>query len=154
MSKVISIIWDESQCVSKWGDFHPEYKSAGNLQHLIPRRIPFFITSATLPPRILGDVMAILGMHMENTYLFFRSNDRPNVHLAIRKMKYPLNSYKDLSFLIPDDWDMSKALPYKFVIFFDSISDSIAAAKYLQARLPLHLRSKLKWFNSEMSQEF
>lgn len=85
----------------------------------------------TLPPCVLGDVMAILGMHMENTYLFLRSNDRPNVHLIIHKMKYLLNSYKDLLFLIPDDWDPSKPLPYKFVVLFDSISDSIAAAKYL-----------------------
>jgi ATP-dependent DNA helicase RecQ len=156
MSRVISIVWDESQCVSKWGDFRPEYKTAGNLRHLILRKIPFFIMSATLPPRILGDVMAILGMRMENTYLFLRSNDQPNVHLVVRKMKYPLNSFKDLSFLIPDDWDPStgKPLPYKFIIFFDSISDSIAAAKYLRSRLPIHLRSKLKWFNSEMSQEF
>jgi superfamily II DNA helicase RecQ len=85
MSKVISIVWDESQCVSKWGDFCPEYKTAGNLRHLIPRRIPFFITSATLPPRVLGDVMAMLDMRMDNTYLFLRSNDCPNVHLVVRQ---------------------------------------------------------------------
>jgi len=79
MSKVISIVWDGAQRVSKWGDFRPEYKTAGNLCHLIPRTIPFFITSATLPLRILDDVMTILGMRVENTYLFLRSNDRPNV---------------------------------------------------------------------------
>ena len=49
MSKVISFVWDEAQCVSKWGDFWPEYKTAGNLQHLIQRTIPFFIISAMLP---------------------------------------------------------------------------------------------------------
>ena len=103
MSKVISFVWDEAQCVSKWGDFRPEYKTAGNLRHLIPRTILFFITSAKLPPRVLDDVMTILGMQRENTYMFLRSNDQPNVHLVVRKMKYPLNSYKDLSFLIPDD---------------------------------------------------
>ena len=61
MSKVISFVWDEAQCVSKWGDFRPEYKTAGNLRHLIPRTILFFITSAKLPPRVLDDVMTILG---------------------------------------------------------------------------------------------
>ena len=34
MSKVISIVWDDYQCVSKWGDFRLEYKTAGNLRHL------------------------------------------------------------------------------------------------------------------------
>jgi hypothetical protein len=98
--------------------------------------------------------MEILGMWRENMYMLFHSNDQPNVHLVVCKMKYPLNSYKDLSFLILDDWDPTKPLPYKFVIFFDSILDSIMAAKYLWSRLPLHLQHKLKWFNSEMSQEF
>lgn len=152
-SKVLSIVWDESQCVSKWGDFRPEYKAAGRLRQLLPN-IRFFVTSATLPPRILEDVMSILGMRREKTEIFMRSNDRPNVHLAVRKMKYPLNSFNDLAFLVPDNWDPIEPLPYKFVIFFDSIADSINAAKYLRSRVPLHLREKIKWFNSEMSSEF
>ena len=49
-SKVISIIWDEGHCVSKWADFRPEYKNAGQLRYLIPSHIPFYVTLATLPP--------------------------------------------------------------------------------------------------------
>ncbi|KIM36196.1 hypothetical protein M413DRAFT_78603, partial [Hebeloma cylindrosporum] len=154
MERVISIVWDESQCIGKWGDFRPEYKAAGNLRHLIPKTIRFYLTSATLPTRVLDEIKSILGIRDENTYTFFRSNDRPNVHLTVRKMKYPLNSYKDLAFLIPDDWDPTTPLPYKFVIFFDNITDSINAAKYLRAHLPLPLKDKIKWFNSEMSVEF
>ncbi|KAJ6530768.1 hypothetical protein B0H19DRAFT_967545, partial [Mycena capillaripes] len=45
-SKVISIVWDEAQCVSKWGTFRPEYKTAGALRYLLPKDIPFYITSA------------------------------------------------------------------------------------------------------------
>ncbi|KAJ7037743.1 P-loop containing nucleoside triphosphate hydrolase protein, partial [Mycena alexandri] len=62
MAQVISVVWDEAQCVSKWGDFRPEYKIAGTLRHLIPKDIPFYITSATLPPDVLHDVMLTLGM--------------------------------------------------------------------------------------------
>jgi superfamily II DNA helicase RecQ len=152
--RVISIVWDESQCIGKWGEFRPEYKAAGHLRHLIPRTICFYLTSATLPTRVLNEIKTIRGIRDENTYMFFRSNDRPNVHLTVRKMKYPLNSYKDLAFLIPDDWDPTTPLPYKFVIFFDNITDSINAAKYLRSRLPLQLQDKVKWFNSEMSVEF
>ncbi|KAF8150233.1 P-loop containing nucleoside triphosphate hydrolase protein [Crassisporium funariophilum] len=152
--KILNVVWDEGQCIGKWGEFRPEYKDAGNLRHIMPKTIRFFVTSATLPPRVLNDVMQILAMREENTYIFYRSNDRPNVHITVRKMKYPLNSYMDLAFLIQDDWDGVSPLPYKFVIFFDNIADSIAAAHYLRSRMPLHQRHKVKWFNSEMSVEF
>ncbi|KAJ6570683.1 P-loop containing nucleoside triphosphate hydrolase protein [Mycena sp. CBHHK59/15] len=154
MSKVISVVWDEAQCVSKWGDFRPEYKTAGTLRNLLPKDIPFYITSATLPPDVLHDVMATLGMRETKTEIFMRSNDRSNIHITVRKMKYPMNSFKDLAFLIPLDWDGTQPLPYKFVIFFDSITESIAAAEYLRGLLPLEIREKIKWFNSEMSPEF
>jgi hypothetical protein len=65
-------------------------------------------------------------------------------------MKYAMNSYKDLAFLIPDDWKPGDPLPSKFLIFFDSIADSIEAAKFLRSRLPLEYCHKIKWFNSEM----
>ena len=60
----------------------------------------------------------------------------------------------DLAFLIPDNWDGTTPLPYKFVIFFNNIADSLEAAKYLRLRMPLYHRKKVKWFNSEMSVEF
>ncbi|KAJ7733400.1 P-loop containing nucleoside triphosphate hydrolase protein [Mycena maculata] len=154
MTKVISVVWDEAQCISKWGDFRPEYKIAGTLRHLIPKDIPFYITSATLPADVLHDVMSTLGMRESNTEIFMRSNDRSNVHITVRKMKYAINSFKDLAFLIPKDWDGTTPLPYKFVIFFDSIAESLAAAQYLRGLVPIEVRDKIKWFNSEMSPEF
>ena len=132
-SRVLDLVWDEGQCIGKWDEFRPEYKTAGNLRHIIPKTIRYFVPSATLPRRVLEDVMQILGMREDNTYIFIRSNDRPNVHITIRKMKYPSNSYMDLAFLIPDDWDGTSPLPYKFAIFFDNITDSIAAATYLRS---------------------
>ncbi|KAF8192846.1 P-loop containing nucleoside triphosphate hydrolase protein [Mycena galopus ATCC 62051] len=153
-SKVISIVWDEAHCVSKWGSFRPEYKIAGSIRHLLPKDIPFYITSATLPPDVLDDVMTTLDMRVGKTEIFTRSNDRSNIYITVRKMKYPLNSFKDLAFLIPKDWDGTTPLPYKFVIFFDSITESLAAARYLRSLMPLAFQDKIKWFNSEMSPEF
>jgi ATP-dependent DNA helicase RecQ len=69
-------------------------------------------------------------------------------------MKYPMRSFKDLAFLIPEDWKPGDPLPVKFLIFFDNISDSIEAARFLRGRLPPEHRHKIKWFNSEMSPEF
>ncbi|KAF8171787.1 P-loop containing nucleoside triphosphate hydrolase protein [Mycena galopus ATCC 62051] len=153
-SQVISIVWDEGQCVSKWGTFRPEYKIAGPLRCLLPKDIPFYVTSATLPPDVLEDVMATLSMRKDKTEIFTRSNDRSNIYITVRKMRYPLNSFKDLAFLIPKDWDGISPLPFKFVIFFDNITESLAAAKYLRGLVPPAFQDKIKWFNSEMSSEF
>ncbi|KAG1811372.1 P-loop containing nucleoside triphosphate hydrolase protein, partial [Suillus subaureus] len=153
-SRIISIVWDEAHCISKWGDFRPEYKLAGRLRYIIPSRIPYFITSMTLPAAVL-DVITETMRLCKNTCIIHRSNDRPNVHLVVWEFQYPMSSYLDLAFLIPEnvtlDWK-----PPKFLVFFDDISKLVAAAKFLRLRLPQPLRSMLKfvWFNAEMTPNF
>jgi hypothetical protein len=110
--------------------------------------------SATLPPAVLADVTNNLQVSPKKCTIICRSNDRPNIHLVVREMKYPISSFKDLAFLIRENWKPGDPPPPKFLIFFDSIADSIEAAKFLRARLPLEYRHKIKWFNSEMSSEF
>ncbi|KAI0052949.1 P-loop containing nucleoside triphosphate hydrolase protein, partial [Auriscalpium vulgare] len=148
-SKIISLVWDEGHCVSTWGGFRPEYKEARRLRYLIPRSIPFFIASATLPTLVLQDVMDILQVQASKCLLIHRSNDRPNISLCVRKMRSAASSYKDLAFLLEGVGPESP--PPKFLIFFDDITDSIRAAKYLRKKLPLELRSKIKWFNADMT---
>ncbi|KAJ6595501.1 P-loop containing nucleoside triphosphate hydrolase protein, partial [Mycena vulgaris] len=152
--RLISIVWDEAHCISKWAGFRPEYKEVGRLRYLIPRDIPFVIVSATLPPAVLSDVMNILQVSPKKVEIIRRSNDRANINLVVREMKYAMNSFMDLAFLIPENWQPTDPLPPKFLIFFDSIADSVAAANFLRSRLPLEHRHKIKWFNSEMSSEF
>jgi len=151
--RVISITWDEGQCISRWADIRPEYKDVERLRYLLPKDIPFYVTSATLPPLILHDVMDILRIRKDNVHMFQRSNDRPNVHLVVRQMAHPANSFLDLAFLIPEKLPPGFKPP-KFLIFFDSIAESIAATKFLRKRLPLELRWMIKWFNVDMSPQF
>ncbi|KAF8214390.1 P-loop containing nucleoside triphosphate hydrolase protein, partial [Mycena galopus ATCC 62051] len=153
-SRLISLVWDEGHCASTWAAFRPEYKQVTRLRYLIPCDIPFVIVSATLPPAVLSDVVKNLQVSLNKCTIIHRSNDRPNIHLVVREMKYAMNSYKDLAFLFPDDWKPGDPLPHKFLIFFDSIAESIEAAKFLRARLPPEHWHKIKWFNSEMSTEF
>ncbi|KIJ62204.1 hypothetical protein HYDPIDRAFT_94679, partial [Hydnomerulius pinastri MD-312] len=80
-----------------------------------------------------------------------RSSNRPNIKIGVKKIKYALNSYADLAFLIPTGWKAGDPLPPKFLIFFDDIQDAINAAPYLRSRLPLELRDKVKWFNADMT---
>ncbi|KIK79866.1 hypothetical protein PAXRUDRAFT_95528, partial [Paxillus rubicundulus Ve08.2h10] len=80
-----------------------------------------------------------------------RSTDRPNIKIGVRKIKYALNSFTDLAFLIPEGWKPGDPPPPKFLIFFDDIQDAINVVTYLCRRLPMEYQDKVKWFNSDMT---
>ncbi|KAJ7588456.1 hypothetical protein C8J56DRAFT_785691 [Mycena floridula] len=66
----------------------------------------------------------------------------------------PANSFQDLFFLIAAflaDPNMTVA---KFLIFFNSRAEAQAGAEYLRQHLPPRLRDKIKWFHSDMTDEF
>jgi ATP-dependent DNA helicase RecQ len=152
-SKLLNIIFDEGHCVSKWAGFRQDYKQVERLRYLIPSNVRYYVVSATFPAPVLRDVMDGLQIRHKNLHSVHRSNNRPNIALTVREMVHPANSFLDLAFLVPDnpppDWR-----PPKFLIFFDDIADSVRAARFLKSRLPLHLRERIQWFNSEMSPEF
>jgi hypothetical protein len=103
---------------------------------------------------MLQEVKTILGMWTETTHLFLQSKNRPNIKLVVQKLKYPVNSFQDLAFLIPDNWDFALPLPYKIIIFFNNITESINATTYLHSLIPAEHTNKVVWFNSKMSQQF
>ena len=152
MDRVISVVWDEGHCISTWGGFWNEYKDAERLRYIIPQHIPYYITSATLPQCVLHNIEDILQIR-NDVYHFQRSSNRPNIDLTMGEIKYPLSSFHDLAFLIPEGCSLEN-LPPKFLIFFDKISESIDAAKYLRSLLPPELQHLIKWFNADMSQTF
>ncbi|TFY80646.1 hypothetical protein EWM64_g3363 [Hericium alpestre] len=154
VARLLSFIWDEAHCVKTWSEFRGHYKEASRLRYLIPRSIPFFLASATLPPPVLDDVMTILQIRHDQCEIIQRSNDRPNVHITVRKIQHPLTSHTDLSFLIPENWTPDQPVPPKFVVFFDNIPDSMAATDYLRSRLPEEYWEKVRWFNADMTGDY
>lgn len=150
---IISIIFDEAHCISSWGDFRPEYKEVGRLRFNIPETIPFAIVSATLPTNVLSEVLVFLRVNSQKLERVVLSNDRPNINLVVRKLKFSANSFRDLAFLIPDNIDIDHPPP-KFVIFFDSKQEAVHASTYLRSRLPPDLRENVKWFIADMTAEF
>ena len=146
-------MFDEAHCISQWAGFRPDYQHISRLKYYLPNRVHFFAASATMPSLVLNDIVDILRLRKEHQYVISRSNDRPNIHLTVREMIHPAKSFLDLAFLIPEEppagWK-----PPKLLIFFDNISKSIRAAKFLHKRLPPEHRGLLQWFNSDMSAEF
>ena len=154
VSHIIGFVFDEAHCIISWGEFWPEYRELQWLRYIVPHRVPYLVTSATLTPESLSEVKRLLHLHLENLLAVHTSTNRPNLALCVRKIKYTLSTYADLGFLIPLGWQAGDPLPPKFLVFFDDIQDVINATKFLQSRLPIHLRNRVKWFNSDMTTEF
>jgi len=149
-SQILSVIFDEAHCISAWGDFRREYKDLGRLRYMLPHGLPFAIVSATLPPRVLADVSDILQICTEKLYPIRRSNDRSNVSLIVRKMKYPANSFKDLAFLVPEGWKPGDKID-SFAVFFDNKTEAVRATAFLKSRVPKAHQDCFAWFISDMT---
>ena len=156
-SRLFSVIFDEAHCISQWGDsFRPQYSHVVDLGFLVPLRTIFYVTSATLPPIVLSDVLHKLRLdkspqQIESVKL---SNDRPNIFLGVWRLQHTASSFRDLSFLLPADKDFDEEPPPKFMVFFDSKTDCQKAVDFLQGRLPKKDIDKVVWFHSGMSDDF
>ncbi|KAI5982309.1 P-loop containing nucleoside triphosphate hydrolase protein, partial [Pisolithus albus] len=151
VSRIISIVIDEAHCLTDWGEFRPEYRELGRLCYVLPRSVPLLVTSATITRAMLRDITHLLHLCPSRSITVRRSSDCPNIKIGVKKIKYALNSFADLTFLIPPGFKVDDPPPPKFLIFFDDIPDSINAACVLRRRLPSELREKIRWFNADMS---
>jgi len=157
-SQLIAIIIDEVHCLKLWSSFRRDYQDLGRLRFILPDRVHFALVSATLPRPVLAPVMSHLGVTSNNLCAIRLSNDRDNIALVIRKMKYPAGSFRDLDFLVPgnaaSDASGSSQRHKKFVIFFDNKTEATSAGRYLRRRLPIDQRNKIIWFMADMSAGF
>lgn len=112
------------------------------------------LVSAMLTKHSLSNVIRLLHMHADKMTFICRSMDCPNIQIGVRKIKYALNSYVDLAFLIPEGWNAGDPPLQKFLIFFDDIQEAINAARYLRKHLPVECCNKIKWFNSDMTSTY
>ncbi|TFK73673.1 P-loop containing nucleoside triphosphate hydrolase protein [Pluteus cervinus] len=159
VEKIISVVFDEAHCASIWSDFRPGYKQAGYLRHLLGDT-PFVAVSATMPQEIVENVFKALEIRKEGLVTIRTSTDRPNIRLHVRDIDHPLNSFRDLEFVLgkwqPGQPKPSKP-PDKFVVFFDDINESIRAGHHIRSMLASfgeEYRDKVVWFNSDMTDEF
>lgn len=152
--RLLNFIFDEGHCISQWGKFRKEYLLVGNLRLLISEKIPIYVASATLPPPVLLDVIEILKLRPKETVHIIYSNDRPEIRMMVQGIACPVNSFKDLAFLIPEGLHEGDGKPPAFLVFFDNTKEAEKACKYLWTRLPRSLWDKIRWFHSTMSQQY
>jgi hypothetical protein len=60
--------------------------------------------------------MKILHLRARETEHITCSNDRPNIHLIVRELKYFVSSYAELAFLTPDNFKQGDDPPDKFLV--------------------------------------
>jgi len=153
--KIINVSLDEAHVIKEWGGtFRSNYLRIGPLRYLFPRTIPFHLGSATLGPQMEPELRANLHLRPEMTSVIRCNTDRPNIFFVVKEMKHPLNSYKDLAFIIEKNLKPGGILPPKFLVFFNSRGEAQGGAEYLRARLSPELRDKVGWFHSGMTDEY
>ncbi|KAF7299443.1 ATP-dependent DNA helicase RecQ [Mycena indigotica] len=150
--RLLYIVFDEAHCIAAWGkSFRPQYLNVGNIRHLLPPTVHFYVTSATLPSYMLDDIKQILRLRpADGTAYHIRPSARPNIHIVVRGMRYGVGSFRDLALLIPDGTTADKPPP-KFLVFFDSTADCEEAVEFLRTRLPPNLGNKVRYFHSTMT---
>jgi superfamily II DNA helicase RecQ len=119
--RVLNIVFDEGHCIKEWADFRNKYLRVGDLRCLVTNTIPFYVASATLPDYMILEIANTLHLRPEKTHYLLRSNDRPDIHLMVRTMTFAANSFKDLNFLVPQNYQKDDPHPPKFLVFFDKI---------------------------------
>ncbi|KAH9831739.1 P-loop containing nucleoside triphosphate hydrolase protein [Rhodofomes roseus] len=134
-SKIISIVFDEAHCISIWKSFRPDYKNIHRLRYILPN-VPFVLATATLPDEMRREVMTTLQIRPDRCTVLRRSNDRPNVHIEVRRIQHAQSSFEDLDFLVLPKTERASGDPIpKLLVFFDNIEE-------------------IHWFHAQMSEQF
>lgn len=75
---------DEAHCISEWGeDFRPDYQNLHELRSFF--QVPVMALTATSTEKVKSDIMTHLQLNDEETEIIFKSPDRPNIYIQLRK---------------------------------------------------------------------
>ncbi|KAJ7050633.1 P-loop containing nucleoside triphosphate hydrolase protein, partial [Mycena amicta] len=153
--KLLSVVVDEAHVVSHWGtDFRKLYGALGLVRAFLPRTASVVAMSATLSTRVRSDVLSKLQFG-KNFVDIDVGNDRPNVSLVVRSFQHPINTYRDLDFIIPSNTQRAEDIPLTWV-YADSIAAGTEIADHLTALLPAELRKVglIRPYNAAYSKEY
>ncbi|KAJ7215829.1 P-loop containing nucleoside triphosphate hydrolase protein [Mycena pura] len=103
-TNIISLVIDESHCISEWGndDFRPEFSNLHVLLGRIPSGVPVVAASATMPKDVISEIRKKLRLPADCAHIAV-SNDKKNIALSVRIIQHPLDTFADLIVLFPRD---------------------------------------------------
>ncbi|KAJ7463672.1 hypothetical protein FB451DRAFT_1340978 [Mycena latifolia] len=132
-----------------------QYGSIGIIRAFLPRAVPIIAVSATLTPRVHQDILTKLRIDPKD-YLYVNiGNDRPTVSHVVRAMEHPMNSYRDLDFVVPDTMVTPTDIPKTF-LYCDDTKDGSEIIDHLNDRVHQDYRSRglVRPYNASMSREY
>lgn len=124
------------------------------LRNFLPQGVPFVALSATLTERVQRDLCERLQMR-SNCLFINEGNDRNNVTLVCRPCVHPLESYRDLRFVLPPGVQVPLDIPKTF-IYADHVESGTGIVDYLTGCLPLALQDQglVRPYNATFSAEY
>ncbi|KAJ7067778.1 P-loop containing nucleoside triphosphate hydrolase protein, partial [Mycena amicta] len=153
--RILAVVVDEAHVISHWGaDFRKMYGLLGMIRAFLPRYASVVAMSATLSGRVRNDVLSKLQFGRDFLDVDV-GNDRPNVSLVVRAIEHPLNSYRDLDFIIPTSTKKPEDIPLTW-IYADNITIGIEIENHLSTLLPENLRhvGLIRPYNAAQSKEY
>jgi superfamily II DNA helicase RecQ len=146
MKNICMISVDEAHCVSQWGDgFRKAFGELGRLRSFVPISVPFFVTSATLPPLVLCDVLSRLHFSVPETFIVNLGNHRAN----ITNIQMPMRTANDFGAL---DFLADEALtgrPLKrTIVFFNTRDLAYKGSQYLKRLIPEARRHEIDFLHA------
>lgn len=155
-TRCLSVFIDEAHCVSHWGDsFRKKYGSIGIIRAFLPRAVPIIAVSATLTPRVHDDILVKLRIDPKNYVYVNIGNDRPTVAHVVRAMEHPMNSYRDLDFLVDQNMQVPRDVPLAF-LYSDDTKEGAEIIDHLNDRVHPDYRARglVRPYNASMSREY
>lgn len=119
------LVVDEAHCISDWGhDFRPDYRRIVRVLQALPPNIPVLTTTATANDRVIRDVVAQLGRHINVVRgpLMRASLALQNIHLPGQAARMAW-----LAAHLPN-------LPGSGIIYTLTVNDAERVAQWLQTR--------------------
>ena len=113
--KLRCFVVDEAHCICEWGgSFRTDYTKIGTLRGRVGRSVPFLVASATLPGHVLDVVKKELQL-ASDTVVIALSNERKNIALSTRAMKFDKESKADLRFSVPNGTSQPTDIPITLI---------------------------------------
>ncbi len=149
---ICAVIIDEAHCISQWGgDFRTAYSELSQLRAFFPPHIPIIGTSATLAPAALREVVASLGISIDNSFFLNLGNDRPNIDFSVRNIKAADDFTALQPLLTRRPVPSTRNDVIKTIIFVNAVATSQLITRAVRRWFPPHLRQHVQYLHAHRS---
>ncbi|KAJ7026700.1 P-loop containing nucleoside triphosphate hydrolase protein, partial [Mycena alexandri] len=118
--RLSGIYIDEAHLVHESHIWRPSYSRLYQLHNIVGHDIPLICPSATLPEAYRGSLLTFAGLHSDYTFVNL-GNFRPELSTIILPMQHEMNSFLDITFILPLGCKESDLKKNKTLVYCDDI---------------------------------